>query len=69
MEWVQDMYLPDAYQRHAKDNPVIEGNGTRRVLRGGCWSFGPVDVKCCFRTYAEANATKGALGFRVARDP
>ena len=34
-EWVQDKFDSKAYQKHSGRNPIYEGSGSNRVIRGG----------------------------------
>lgn len=36
-EWVSDIYSPDAYLHHRRDNPHHVADGPARLLRGGGW--------------------------------
>jgi len=39
-EWCEDVYNSEAYTKLPKDNPVYQGAGEYRVMRGGGWSNG-----------------------------
>jgi len=71
-EWVEDPYH-DSY-RGVPPPPTdgsawMEGDedATRRVMRGGAWNFGPLDLRSANRNiYSPDNRTTN-LGFRVGR--
>ena len=44
-EWTVDTYDEKAYEKHKRDNPIMESGGASiRVLRGGSWSDSPAGV-------------------------
>jgi formylglycine-generating enzyme required for sulfatase activity len=52
-EWNLDVFDEEAYQKHERNNPVMESEGNRgasiRVLRGGSWNGDPAFVRCAAR--------------------
>jgi len=66
-EWVEDVYNSEAYSKLPKDNPVYEGSGAYRVMRGGGWSNGPLGVTCSHRVSLDPSFSTHALGFRLVR--
>lgn len=69
-EWVQDTFSDDAYSRHSRMNPVIEG-GVYCVLRGGAWDFDAGGIRVASRAWlppASRNEILNQIDFRVARD-
>ena len=66
-EWCEDIYSEDAYRKHERNNPIYTGGGVRRVLRGGSWNFGPVDVRCAFRDFYRMGNWFHGVGFRLVR--
>lgn len=64
-EWVEDVYLPDAYTRHQKHDPIITEGSTERVFRGGSWLY-PASAMTVFnRDHAAPNFQFSHLGFRL----
>jgi formylglycine-generating enzyme required for sulfatase activity len=72
-EWVQDC----KHESYAGDPPADgsaweeEGGGDcgQRVLRGGSWFYGPVDLRSALRGWNYAVARGNDMGFRLAQDP
>jgi formylglycine-generating enzyme required for sulfatase activity len=59
-EWCQDRYDKDYYQKSLKNNPSGPSNGISRVLRGGSWGNGALDVRVASRGRDHpANKTSG----------
>ena len=49
-EWTVDTYDEKAYEKHKRDNPIMESGGASfRVLRGGSWNVFPASVRCAAR--------------------
>jgi formylglycine-generating enzyme required for sulfatase activity len=65
-EWVQDVYDRKAYQSGATSDPIYQGSGALRVLRGGGWSSRPRGVRCSVRGRYEPDDRSVNLGFRLA---
>lgn len=64
-EWVEDVYLLDAYKRHAKHDPIIIEGGIDRVFRGGSWLY-PAEAMTVFnRDHAAPNFRFSHLGLRL----
>lgn len=68
-EWVEDVYLADAYLRHKSSNPVYRGEGSYRVCRGGSWLLGSKESRSTNRSYYYATSRNYNLGFRVVKNP
>jgi formylglycine-generating enzyme required for sulfatase activity len=64
-EWCCDIYSDTAYKKHEKDNPVITGEGVKRVIRGGSWSNSPHEVRCAYRASVHQEFKGNYIGFRV----
>jgi len=64
-EWTQDVYLPDGYKNHTKNNPVINEGGTSRVRRGGSWNNETGSIRCGNRGNREASHQNSRIGFRL----
>jgi formylglycine-generating enzyme required for sulfatase activity len=70
-EWNEDIYSKDAYRNHQRNNPIYLGEGSDRVIRGGCWYSWPAGGRCAGRS---DHPPKGSdrdyfLGFRLVRTP
>jgi formylglycine-generating enzyme required for sulfatase activity len=66
-EWCRDLYSPNAYGRHAKNNPVILDNAsTNRVARGGGYNSFSRLVRCTQRAEYQPGTRNRNIGFRVA---
>ncbi|MEE8429699.1 MAG: formylglycine-generating enzyme family protein [Candidatus Desulfatibia sp.] len=70
-EWNEDIYGKDAYGNHQRNNPVFTGDGSYRVIRGGCWYSWPAGVRCAGRSDHPPNGRDRDyfLGFRLVRIP
>lgn len=72
-EWVADPWHPGyaAHPGHAGapvDGSVWQGDGAKRVIRGGSWQDYPLLAAASYRLYAGAAKRSSDLGLRVARD-
>ena len=67
LEWCEDIYAGDAYSQHQRSNPIYDGDGTLRGLRGGCWLDDPRHVRCAFRNHDSPQYRDRYAGFRLAR--
>jgi formylglycine-generating enzyme required for sulfatase activity len=70
-EWNEDIYGKDAYRNHQRNNPVFTGDGSYRVIRGGCWYSWPAGVRCAGRSDHPPNGRDRDyfLGLRLVRTP
>ena len=66
-EWVQDVYISSAYIKHSRNNPIYEGSGSTRVIRGGSCYREPKDMRTTFRYDNSPSDRNGLLGFRLMR--
>ncbi|WP_319408999.1 SUMF1/EgtB/PvdO family nonheme iron enzyme [uncultured Desulfosarcina sp.] len=64
-EWCRDIYHPEAYRRHTKNDPVCTGGSTDRVIRGGSWNLDAWSARCSRRFRFDPDLFGPALGFRV----
>jgi formylglycine-generating enzyme required for sulfatase activity len=64
-EWCADWTGP--YPAGSVTNPTGPGEGSRRVFRGGCWSYEGKGCRAAIRAWGELWARTNALGFRLAR--
>ena len=67
-EWVSDIYRPDAYTMHTRNNPRVEGDGRYRAFRGGSWKRHLEGLRCTRRMGGVPHLGFGTFGFRLARD-
>jgi formylglycine-generating enzyme required for sulfatase activity len=65
-EWIADWYDKDYYSRKVAVDPTGPAAGTRRVVRGGSWSFSPVYVRASFRSGVGDAVRDLDVGFRCA---
>jgi sulfatase modifying factor 1 len=66
-EWVED-----CYDVHPKDiptdgSPLLTGDCTKRVLRGGSWYSSPYLVRAAYRYAGPGSVRSRSVGFRIAR--
>jgi sulfatase modifying factor 1 len=65
-EWVEDSYHK-SYQGAPVDGSAWQGDGKKRVLRGGSWYDAPRYVRAAGRDKAVPASRYDNIGFRVAR--
>jgi len=65
-EWCNDWWVCGLGTSPATD-PVGQGGGTQRVLRGGAWAFGSGELRCAYRASDSPGSSYDYVGFRVAR--
>ncbi len=65
LEWVRDYYGEDYYRFTPEVDPEGPGQGENRVMKGGEWSFGPVNLRCAFRGWSRPDVATQNFGFRV----
>ena len=65
-EWVEDSYH-DSYNGAPTDGSVWQGDGAKRVLRGGSWISRPQDARAANRGRNGTANRSNSLGFRLAR--
>lgn len=64
-EWCRDVFLPDAYERHAAVNPECTEGGRDRAVRGGSWNLDAWSVRCTRRMGFDPEYYGAGLGFRL----
>jgi len=67
LEWVEDLYIEDAYKHHVRNNPVFTGIGSHKIVRGGGWNLDPMVLRCSCRFDAPPGIRESDLGFRLLR--
>jgi formylglycine-generating enzyme required for sulfatase activity len=65
-EWTEDSYH-DSYLDAPTDGRIWQGNGTKRVLRGGSWNNGPRGTRSAKRGKDTPESHFSTYGFRLAR--
>ena len=68
-EWVQDRYGSSAYSSHAATDPIYEGSGSYRVVRGGSWGNGARFLRSANRDRERPGRPGHYLGFRLVVAP
>jgi formylglycine-generating enzyme required for sulfatase activity len=68
-EWCQDWYDGAYYKQPRPEDPQGPAQGSRRVIRGGCWGFGAGSCRSAYRDAGWPEEGERDLGFRVARSP
>jgi len=66
-EWVMDAYDENAYQTHAKTDPVVREGGGLRVIRGGSWYHSETSCRCAHRHYYKSDSGNYYTGFRLVK--
>jgi len=74
MEWVEDWYGPDYYERSPASDPhgptpSSIGGGQYKVYRGGAWLSETPQCRASFRGFDFPNTGYYSVGFRLARTP
>ena len=64
-EWCSDWYDKDYYKKRVGQNPQGASSGSFRVLRGGCWDYGPGGVRSAYRFRFSPGNRGSYLGFRL----
>jgi formylglycine-generating enzyme required for sulfatase activity len=65
-EWTEDSYH-DSYIGAPTDGSAWQGDGEKRVLRGGSWNNSPRDARAAIRNNNEPARRFSIFGFRLAR--
>ena len=66
-EWTQDCWNRTLVGLPTDGAPATTGDCTRRLLRGGAWSYWPIDIRSAYREAANAEDRFPHVGFRIAR--
>lgn len=65
-EWNADAYDEEAYEKHERNNPIMELEGASvRVLRGGSWFDNPANVRCATRYWSRPDVSYSFTGLRL----
>lgn len=65
-EWTEDSYY-DSYDDAPADGGAWQGDGKKRVLRGGSWNSDPQNVRAAIRFSNKPALRFSIFGFRLAR--
>jgi formylglycine-generating enzyme required for sulfatase activity len=65
-EWCSDWYDEGYYAVSPQQNPAGPGSGLHRVVRGGGWTGGVVDLRAAHRSGHKPTSTFSDIGFRCA---
>ena len=65
-EWTEDSYH-DSYKDAPTDGSAWQGDGAKRLLRGGSWNSGPKDARAATRNSYKPELRFSFFGFRIAR--
>ncbi len=63
-EWCRDWYRADLRDLDTSD-PTGPVDGERRVVRGGCWSYGAAGARSAFRSSSRVDGVHTTLGLRL----
>jgi formylglycine-generating enzyme required for sulfatase activity len=66
-QWVQDCYHPDYNGATSDGSAWTSGDCLRRVVRGGSWDSGPLNLRLAGRGWRTFGFKDFNLGFRVGR--
>lgn len=66
-EWTADVYLPDGYRQHARNNPKVDTGSDRHVLRGGSFKSDVTQARCGARAYGVPQDRLYSVGLRIVR--
>ncbi len=66
-EWCADVYNSEAYSRLPQQDPLFQGAGEYRVMRGGGWSNGPLGITSSHRVGLSPNFGHHSLGIRLVK--
>jgi len=67
-EWCLDKYGKGYYKSSPRHNPTGPKKGSRRILRGGSWNYGPGDVRLTKRYRFKSTLKLNYIGFRCVKD-
>jgi formylglycine-generating enzyme required for sulfatase activity len=65
-EWCWDWYA--AYDSGPLTDPHGPDAGVNRLLRGGSWDYGAIDLQCAYRDNSGPSYEVNDLGFRPVRN-
>jgi formylglycine-generating enzyme required for sulfatase activity len=65
IEWVNDWW--GDYSGEAVSDPLGPNISSGRVLRGGCWIFGAISLRCASRDFGAPSLIYDPCGFRLCK--
>ena len=68
-EWVNDWYSPTSYAESVSTDPVGPWTATTKVVRGGGWDSGTVDLRATARLSGDPYLSYKDVGFRCVANP
>jgi formylglycine-generating enzyme required for sulfatase activity len=68
LEWVNDWFGKEYYQRSPERNPQGPSSGDRKVLRSGGWFFASIHLRPASRRMDVLDLRANHIGFRCAKD-
>lgn len=68
-EWCADWYGEDYYARSPRRDPQGPSEGSRRIIRGGCWNEAGLSSRSAWRNARAPSKRDNDLGFRVVLIP
>jgi len=66
-EWCNDWYSTNYYSHSPYNNPRGPSSGLYRIIRGGAWTGGSVDLRCAYRWYQPPYNLNYQHGFRLVQ--
>ena len=66
-QWCSDWYGEKYYAASPVNDPTGPDSGTKRVIRGGTWTFRPLGARSAERNATEPDSRNCSAGFRVVR--
>ena len=67
-QWTLDCWNPSPRSARGDAAPLLTGDCSERVTRGGSWNEKPSKLRAGARAWAVANDRTGNIGFRVVRE-
>ncbi|MFN9221589.1 MAG: SUMF1/EgtB/PvdO family nonheme iron enzyme [Planctomyces sp.] len=67
-DWCSDWYSSGYYAKSPAADPAGPASGSSRVVRGGCWNYGPDSVRAGYRNDYDPGNRSSNIGFRVCSD-
>ena len=68
LEWCEDRWHNRYHEAPADGCVRTDGNGGRRVIRGGSWYSDPEFLRSAYRIWGSPDYRNYSLGFRLAQD-
>lgn len=67
-EWVADCYVNNFRAAPSDGTPVLDGDCSKRAIRGGAWTSASTDLRLSGRARIDADQRVGYMGVRIAMD-